>query len=338
MRFGGNIGKQPWLNIILAATTSAAAIIVFSSVYLPPHIFFPAGMLSLLVPVMNMACLGVAGLLLFRRSRWGLLPLATVLAAMPVFSSSFSFVDRQRSDDTAISVLTYNVSKLSDSVDGVAYRDSFRSWVVQQGFDIVCLQELEELDSTPYELDGYHGVFSGKNIGEGLHLGIKVFSKKPVIRTGHRDFQTKSFNRLVWADIAFDTDTIRLITVHLKSYNFLYYSPGRVYSQMRSALMARSWHTELTKRFVAESPYPVVLCGDFNETPYGNAYRRLTDVLTDTFEGSGAFHEYTYWFVGIPFRIDHIFAGREFEPAGYRVHHDAWWSDHSPVSARLVLK
>jgi endonuclease/exonuclease/phosphatase family metal-dependent hydrolase len=325
------------LNIAVAISTFTVALVVFSSVFFPPHRFFPAGMLSLLVPVLNVTTIGVATFLFLRRSLWAWLPTGLLLVAVPVFSSSFSFIDTQEEAPDALSVLTYNVSKLTDSADQVTYRQSLRKWITEHEFDIVCLQELEELDSDAYEIEGYHGIFSGKRIGSQLNLGIKLFTKLPMIRSGHIDFQANSFNRLLWVDVASGADTLRIITVHLKSYNFLYYSPSRVYDQMRSALTARSWHTELISAFIAESPYPVILAGDFNETPYGNAYRRLTTNLTDTFSGSGAFHEYTYWFAGMPFRIDHIFISDRLAPAGYKVHHEAWWSDHYPVSARVRL-
>ena len=58
---------------------------------------------------------------------------------------------------------------------------------------------------------------------------------------------------------------------------------------------------------IERSPYPVILCGDFNEVPYGYAYGRVRKQLRNAFENSGTGFGFTYNKAPRYIRIDNQF-------------------------------
>lgn len=88
---------------------------------------------------------------------------------------------------------------------------------------------------------------------------------------------------------------------------------------------------------IDESPYPVILAGDFNAVPNSYEYYTLGKGLTDAFvavgRGSGtSFHDYKF-----PIRIDYIFTSKEIKPISYRVDRSVKLSDHFPVIAEFKI-
>src|SRR5690606_34553925 len=133
--------------------------------------------------------------------------------------------------------------------------------------------------------------------------------------------------------IQVDGDTIRVVSVHLMSYDFGGSSRGAL-DKIRRGLMARSWHTKVIMDFLDKSPHPIVLCGDLNENPLSYPYTSITSRLKDSFLESGSFVSPTYFLWGIiPYRIDYIFVSPKIKTTDYNNVIDIpdGWSDHSPV-------
>lgn len=89
---------------------------------------------------------------------------------------------------------------------------------------------------------------------------------------------------------------------------------------------------------IDESPYPVILAGDFNSVPNSYEYYNLSKNLNDAFfevgSGSGtSFHDYKY-----PLRIDFVFTSPSVKPVTYHVDRSIKLSDHFPVISTLSLK
>jgi vancomycin resistance protein VanJ len=81
----------------------------------------------------------------------------------------------------------------------------------------------------------------------------------------------------------------------------------------------------------------IILCGDFNTPPRGQAYDLLTSRWTDAFDARGAGFGYT-WSARLPvLRIDHILTGEGAAPVTARVL-PAHASDHRPLIATIVLR
>ena len=85
------------------------------------------------------------------------------------------------------------------------------------------------------------------------------------------------------------------------------------------------------------SPYPVILCGDFNNTQFSNAYQIVRGDKQDTFIEEGTGYGGTLNFRGLPVRIDFILADPTFEVQSHK-NYDEKYSDHFPIMASFKLK
>jgi endonuclease/exonuclease/phosphatase family metal-dependent hydrolase len=79
-----------------------------------------------------------------------------------------------------------------------------------------------------------------------------------------------------------------------------------------------------------ESPYPMVLCGDFNDLPNSYAYRKVRGNLADAFTELGSGVGNTYSGIVPTLRIDQIFIDPSFQVTQY-FRHKKKLSDHYPV-------
>lgn len=94
----------------------------------------------------------------------------------------------------------------------------------------------------------------------------------------------------------------------------------------------------IIRKSIDESPYPVILAGDFNSVPNSYEYYHLGNGLRDAFfevgEGSGtSFHDYKF-----PIRIDFIFTSPSIQPVSYQVDRSVKLSDHFPVIATFKIE
>lgn len=316
---------------------------VLLSINFPPDEYYWAGIASLIIPIFLLSNLIGVLYFLFKRSKWFIVPILILISSFPIYSKLFSFYTNTSSHGSFLKVLSYNVDSFkyfskSNVGDFESNKDSFESWVASNHLDILCLQEMVEPGKEPYLIDGYEKASSLKITKEGDNLGVFIFSKYPIIRQGEIEFAKNSYNRLMWVDIVAFGDTIRVANVHLMSYDFNNGTFFRNLRAIRTGVMARSWHTKLIYQFINNSPYPLVLTGDFNEAPYSYSYRKINSVLTDTYTESGVGFDYTFLFFGFPFRIDHVFIDPKLTSAEYDVIHGLnQWSNHSPVLVCIGL-
>ena len=85
------------------------------------------------------------------------------------------------------------------------------------------------------------------------------------------------------------------------------------------------------------SPYPVILAGDFNDTPSSYTYRTMKGDMTDGFRDSGSGYGGTFRYLGGVLRIDYIFYDDAFEGIRYYMPPEDV-SDHKAVVAELRFR
>lgn len=103
-----------------------------------------------------------------------------------------------------------------------------------------------------------------------------------------------------------------------------------VYRRMRKAYEWRVKQAATLRRLIGESPYPVVVCGDFNDTQSSYVYRLVSRGLHDSQRvmTTGWRNTYRRFFPGI--RIDYILYNGPMKCVSCRVP-QVDYSDHRPV-------
>ena len=89
---------------------------------------------------------------------------------------------------------------------------------------------------------------------------------------------------------------------------------------------------------VAESPYPAIICGDFNDIPNSSTYFNVKGNLQDPFLKKGFWTGRTtrtsFGIISPTLRIDYILASRSFTAKQFQIIHVPY-SDHYPVETDL---
>lgn len=106
--------------------------------------------------------------------------------------------------------------------------------------------------------------------------------------------------------------------------------------RMSTSYKMRAQQIDLIAEVIDKAEYPVILCGDFNDTPLSYVYNQAANRLTDGFKESGHGYMYTYRYFKKILRIDYIFHSKDFKSVKYYSPNKEW-SDHNPVISELEL-
>ena len=86
-----------------------------------------------------------------------------------------------------------------------------------------------------------------------------------------------------------------------------------------------------------KAPYPTVLMGDLNNTPFSYVFKKLSGNMQDAFLERGTGLGTTFVFDFYPLRIDYIFASNQFNVLDFEII-ETTFSDHKPIMAGLQFK
>ena len=210
----------------------------------------------------------------------------------------------------------------------------------EQNADVICMQEFFHSTDTVYynNLDvvrmdlGYpYYYFSWDDDGHKQWVGQIIFSRFPIIDSGLVRYPPPSMpETLIYADIAFNEDTVRLYTTHLQSVQFgqkdferlnqikktedgMVENSRNIFSKLKRGMIRRSLQAELVKEKLEQSPHPYLLTGDFNDVPNSYTYYTIrNEHLQDAFLETGLGVGRTYSYIAPTLRIDYIFATKDF--------------------------
>ena len=80
------------------------------------------------------------------------------------------------------------------------------------------------------------------------------------------------------------------------------------------------------------SPYPIILCGDFNDTPTSFTYKQLSKDLNDSFTNSGRGLGSTYNGKIPALKIDYILYSPNLNQVDFETN-EVKLSDHYPIKS-----
>lgn len=335
--------------------------------YIPADVFWPTAFLGLAYPILAIVnMLFVVYWLLFLNMKF-LFSLAALVIGWSNLSNFIQFNAKTTTQTTSqnLTVVSFN-ARYFGALDGNNFNDwqKFGEDLSDLKPDIVCVQEMVVVS----DLDSNDGQQILKNkLGKYNKAGIKVnnqkwysdnlglFSKHPIINKGLVEKDSTSYNYSIFADIVVYEDTIRVINTHLQSIKF----ENKEYkvvkeleikndaeskaiykgmlAKLKQAFVARAKQTDAIREFIAQSPYKIIVCGDFNDAPSSYSYKSIKGDMKDAFTEAGSGLSRTYVGAMPSFRIDYILANNQFSFYNYRTHRYDF-SDHKMVSCTIGIK
>lgn len=234
--------------------------------------------------------------------------------------------------------------------------------------DLACFQEMVGSDRVPSAInyvpdfmeklgmkDYFYSYNTKIDFDDNHHFGIIIFSKYPLINKQTVSYPPHDYNSIFqYADMVHGNDTVRVFNIHLQSLKFsdsnLKYiddpsirdksdikNSRNIISKFRTGFLKRKVQSDRIRKEIDNSPYPVIVCGDFNDVPNSYAYHTIGSNLKNAFAEKGTGIGRTFFSISPTLRIDNIFAGKKFEVKQY-VRVKKKISDHFPIIADLLLK
>ena len=296
-----------------------------------------------------------------------ILPFVTSYIALPLSSDNDTLNGKQ------IRILSYNAHNfgLHARPNHLPAMQEIIEFVGCENIDIACFQEYSSGDKTLPVHQSLQKEFkySHLQIRKSPYAygdvcdGLATYSNYPIVGRNYVMSDGETDNIIIYTDIAINSDTVRVFNCHLQSYKFSaseydfiekvntlnsdVYDKSKqgenreglrsVYRRMRKAYEWRVKQAATLKRLIAESPYQVLVCGDFNETQSSYVYRLVSHGLNDSQRvgSTGWRNTYRRFVPGI--RIDYILFSDRFKCRSCKVP-QVDYSDHRPVIGEYQME
>jgi endonuclease/exonuclease/phosphatase family metal-dependent hydrolase len=356
--------------LVLNLVSAAGMLVAYLAPLVNPARFFIPALFGLAYPYLLILNLGLLCYWIIRLKKEALIPLLVILLGWNQLNNLLPFSGRHKGiPETAaperfFSILSYNVrgfDRYHWRQDPNTRMDIFH-FIHAQDPDILCFQEYftyRYKDRTQSDLAAHlkqypeSALYFISNVTGENGYGIATYSKFPILRSSRIPFNSSS-NGALYTDLLIREDTVRVFNIHLQSFRFekenyafmdtlrLAYSSEQmkelknIGSRMKQAYILRAEQARMISSYLHDSPHPVVVVGDFNDTPQSYAYRKIRKGLQDAFRKSGKGFGNTYFGEFPSFRIDHILVGGPLIPSQFkRLKVD--YSDHFPITAEIYL-
>ena len=321
-----------------------ALFISYASPYISPDTFlWPIALLGLVYPFLLLfnALFTLYWLIRFKKHFWT--NIIIIALGYGHIENLIKIQETTNLSESAFSITSFNV-RLFNVYDWIP-RDGLKEEIIdflnEKESDILCLQEFY----APSDLPSLNYAYSHIGLqNERKSWRMATYSKFPIFKKGTVSiFGERTNNVCIYSDLRIDNDSIRIYNVHLASnwfkkedYEFLdkpsVEGAENSIERLKASFFIRAKQVKAIKAHMNTSPYPIVLCGDFNDTPTSFTYKQLSEGLNDSFsiKGIGLGSTYNGKFPAL--RIDYILSSPslnlvEFETTEVNL------SDHFPITS-----
>jgi len=274
----------------------------------------------------------------------------------------------------SLRVLTWNVRSWDEFITKKAgasgHRDKMLEFIGEQHADVLCFQEFFEShdpaqlpSNIPYIQTKLHYPYyyfsrDSRRWDGAYEAGVIIFSRYPIrdtfmLRYPHPD-GIRSTESLISADIDVEGARVRIYTTHLQSVLFrskdlhdlqiirnvddsILQASKSIIRKLRYAYRGRGDQAEQVRAALDKSPYPAIICGDFNDVPNSYTYFTVRGGWQDAFTRKSFGIGRTYVHLSPTLRIDYILADPRL-PVLQSRKVSLPYSDHNPVMADLQIK
>ncbi len=320
--------------------------------YLSPAWHPNVSLLSLAFPIFLLVDVCFVFFWLIFKAKWTWVPLLGIACCFSFVRDYIPVNWPVETPDSTLVIVSYNThnfgGKEANLEDGT---NLVVKYLMDSDADIICLQESgghndfrEQFTAAGYEC---------KNMRE-----FMICSRLPILSIDTLAFPGSS-EHCMRAYLKEGEDTIMLINQHLQSNQItgevkdayvgaferhesdsLRKGMKPVVRLLANAQPLRAQQADYIQAAINEwLPRPVIVCGDFNDTPVSYAHRVLTSQLSSAFRESGNGLGFTFHTKGFPVRIDHIlFNGDRWKSYECTVCDTITCSDHFPIHTKLGKK
>jgi len=334
-------------------------LLVYLSVFIPPDSFWPAAFLGLIYPYLLLVNILFLVYYALRKSGRILLSLTIILLGYQHFLNYFQPVPNFNKVGAGLKILSYNVHYFSGDISRKQVgQPKIIDYLRKVDADIICLQETRLFKTGKLSPDEIRNALPGIKHYQLAHsisyAGPMTLSKYPIVRLGEIRFD-HSANMVLFSDIAIPSkDTIRVYNCHFQSYkitpeDYSITDPERtgtneqqlkeaklISKKMIIAFSIRARQARTVAAHIRKCPYPVIVCGDFNDTPLSYTYHIIGKELNDAFAEAGFGFSNTYNGLLPSFRIDYILYNYRIKAISYQCDRINL-SDHFPIVAILKM-
>lgn len=345
------MNKYRWIDKLLLPLTWLSVGALVSSYlawYLKPSQFILTTFAGLAYPVLLIIVLGWLLFWLFRFKRVLLIPILALSLGWGHLTAFFPWGGAAvlSPNKESLRVISLNSRHFDQSYWDPDYDllGTIDGFLRAEQAHIIALQEFNKGREVRILESENYSRLNGKS-------NLALFTDLPVVGTGSHRFASHinyGANGFQWADLQYGGDTLRVYNCHISS-NQLERSQveliekvedittekvnsrfGAMYRLLKTGFLFREKQVEVLKEHISASPYPVLVVGDFNDTPLSNAYRQMTRELVDGYGENGRGWGKTYRKSLIPLRIDYHFHDPMLKAQFVRVR-KVEISDHFPL-------
>lgn len=239
-----------------------------------------------------------------------------------------------------LKVMSFNTRAFNkyDWIDNKSTSENILDFISEEDPDIACFQEFGYAESK--NLNQYPYKFIDYPIGEAPRVVLAIFSKYPIVSKGTLIFEN-SVNNAIYADVIYKKDTVRVYSFHLESLRLnpsaegiLQEASNNKFQRIGRSFMKQEEQVKKIRAHAAQVDYPLIFCGDLNNSPFSNIYNQLKGDMEDSFRKAGSGFGSTYNLLFLPLRIDYILADEVFTFTAHRTY-KVQLSDHKPIMATL---
>jgi endonuclease/exonuclease/phosphatase family metal-dependent hydrolase len=337
-----------FFNIVLTVLT----VIAYALPFLAPKLFPFLSVLTLVMPlflILNALFFCYWAILVKKQI---ILSALLLLAGITFINKFYKFSPTNLPDtEKDFAIMSYNVRLFNlfkwlpkDNVP-----ELIQDFINEQNPEIVCLQEYSSSAGVDLKVYPYSYIMMQ---GERVKTGQAIYSKFPILNKGKLELPNSN-NNVVYVDIRKGKDTIRIYSMHLQSIkitpdvdeinndhidNIDEKKRKQIFRRISAAFKLQQQQAEIIMNNKRKCHYPIIICGDMNNSAFSYVYRSIKGQLNDSFEEAGSGFGQTYNFKYYPARIDYIFADPKLRIKSFRNFTKFENSDHFPVMTRLEMR
>jgi endonuclease/exonuclease/phosphatase family metal-dependent hydrolase len=242
-------------------------------------------------------------------------------------------------NSSSVKAATYNIHGFRHMSNNVSV-NYIANYISGENISIFCMQEFSSHSLfNMREVAGAFDFFPFSTLTDNSapKAGLVIFSRFPIKAKGMLKIESLS-NGVLWADVELpDGRILRVINAHLQTTGIsrsYYHGFRRNIKVIGDNFKLRARQANILNAFIDSSKTPVILCGDFNDTPSSYTYKKAKGNLVDGFKEAGSGLGSTFKHKSSMLRIDYIMYSKQLKGVRYYSVYQKW-SDHNPVIAEL---